>query len=97
MGGGGAPDPCDLTEQTNVNSVDRKVLATLQIGSVLSVVKNAGPPVRLLVQTSAGATLGSITSPSLAQILSCIDAGHQYQAEIRSISGGAVQVSIERR
>jgi hypothetical protein len=95
-GGSGSTDPCDIVEETNVNSINRSVLVTVQVGNILQVEKEGGPPVRLLVKTAPGAVLGSITSPMLAQILACIDAGHDYSAEVTSIAGGAVRVVISR-
>jgi hypothetical protein len=61
-GGGGGdtqPDPCAISEITNLNSVDRAVLATVRVGDVLAVVYLAGPPRRLVVQTRAAGIVGS--------------------------------------
>lgn len=95
--GGGDPDPCDISETTNLNSVNSTILATLRIGDVLAVVYQPGPPARLLAVTSGGAAVGSITSPSMAQIILCITrGGHSYQAEVIAIRGGLCQVQISR-
>lgn len=94
-GGGNESDPCDIVEITNLNSVDATVLATLALGAVLDVVYVAGPPARLLAQSS-GATLGSITSPHMPQLVQCITQGHAYEAEILLIRGGICQVEIRR-
>jgi hypothetical protein len=49
----------------------------------------------LVAQTSAGGTVGSITSPSMPQIIQCItQSGNQYEAEVRSIRGGLCQVEV---
>lgn len=95
-GGGGQPDPCEIVEITALNSVNRTVLATLRVGDVLDVVFQAGPPQQLLAQTR-GQTVGSITSPSMPQIIQCIRAGHAYEAEIKSIRGAICQVEVRRR
>jgi hypothetical protein len=88
------PDHCNIVETTNLNSVDRTVLATLRIGDVLSVVFLPGPPQRLVAQ-SAGRIAGSITSPSMPQIIQCItQGGHSYEAEIVSIRGALCRVEV---
>lgn len=98
--GGGAkapPDPCNITEVTTLNSVDRNVLAGLRPNDRLAVAFQAGPPQRLVAQTQAGATAGSITSPSMLQIIQCIQAGHNYDAVVLSMRGAQCQVRIESR
>lgn len=93
-GGGGNRSFCDIVERTRVNSVDRSVLSTLRQGDLLAVVYNPGPPKRLLVTTSAGLVLGSITAPSLPTIIECIINGKSYVAEILLIQGGICEVEI---
>lgn len=98
--GGGAkppPDPCNITEVTTLNSVNRNVVASLRPNDRLAVVFQAGPPQRLVAQTQAGATAGSITSPSMLQIIQCIQAGHNYDAVVLSVRSAQCQVRIEPR
>jgi hypothetical protein len=95
-GGGGQPDPCEIVETTTLNSANRTALATLRVGDMLDVVFKAGPPQQLLAQ-SRGNTVGSITSPSMPQIIQCIRAGNSYAAEIKSIRGAICQVEVRRR
>jgi hypothetical protein len=98
-GGGGVspPDPCNIIETTSLNSVVRTVLTTLRVGDVLDVVFIAGPPQRLVAQ-AAGGIAGSITSPSMPQIIRCItQGGHSYEAEILSIKGALCQVQVRPR
>ncbi len=99
-GGGGGGDPgrsnqCNIVERTNVNSPDRTVKATLRANDVLHVEYDAGPPKKLLVKTASGATLGSITSPSMAQIIQCILAGYIYEAVVLTITGGLIEVQVQ--
>lgn len=103
-GGGGASGGnagggsfCDIVERTRVNSVIRTVLVTLRHGDLLSIVYDAGPPKRLVLQTTSGMRLGSITSPSLPGLIQCILAGNTYVAEILLIQGGICEVEIRRR
>lgn len=96
-GGGGEvpPDPCNITEITTLNSVNRTVIAGLRPGDRLDVIFQAGPPQRLVAQTAVGAIAGSITSPSMLQFIQCIQAGVSYAAEVLSVRGAQCQVRIE--
>lgn len=93
-GGGGGADPCILVEDTNLNSPVPAVVATLKPGDVLTVRLVAGPPVRVVVQTAAGLTAGSITGAKLPQIIKCLEAGVDYKADIVSVKGAAVRVRV---
>jgi hypothetical protein len=90
----GIPDACNISEVTNLNSVDRTVISGLRVGDQLSVEFEAGPPQRLLAKTPQRATAGSITSPSMLQLIQCIQAGVEYQAEVLGIRGAQCQVRI---
>ncbi len=95
--GGGSTRPsgaCDLIENTTLNSPNRTVIATLRQGDLLDVHLDSGPPQKLLALTLTGSTAGSITSPSMLQIITCIKAGHAYQAEVLSIRGAVCQIQI---
>ena len=99
VGGGGSgqgtvPDVCNITEDTNLNSAVRAVIATLRIGDRLTVEFEPGPPQRLVAKTAARVIAGSITSPSMLQFISCIQAGVEYEALVLSIRGGQCQVRI---
>jgi len=92
--GAGAANPCAISERTSLNSVDRTVLAGVHVGDMLAVVYLAGPPRRLVAQTVAGATVGSITSPSMPQFIQCIQGGYAYEAEVLSIRGALCEVEV---
>lgn len=98
-GKGGAGDvaenPCNIVERTKVNSPDRTVAATVRKNDVLEVEYDQGPPKRLLVRTSSRSILGSITSPSMPQIIQCIISGHAYEALILSIAGGMIEIQVQ--
>ena len=94
-GTGSNPDPCAISETTNLNSVDRGVLATVREGNVLDVIYLPGPPRRLVAQTRTGAIVGSITSPSMPQFIQCMtQSNYQYEAVVLSIRGAICQVEI---
>lgn len=96
--GGGPPDPCAIVEITNVNSPNRTVLAALRPGDMLDVVFQQGPPQRLLAQQPTGSIAGSITSPSMLQIIQCITArGVSYVAEVLSVRGAICQVRVQMK
>lgn len=97
-GGGSSsppPDPCNITEITSLNSVNCTVVASLRQGDRLAVVFQAGPPRQLIAQTATGAIAGSITSPSMLQIIQCIQTGVAYVAEVLSVRGAQCQVQIQ--
>jgi hypothetical protein len=98
-GGGdvGPDDPCHIVEITNLNSVDRAVVAGLRPGDSLALVYEVGPPQRLVATTAAGAIAGSITSPSMLQLIQCMLAGNAYVATVLVVRGAQVQVRIEPR
>lgn len=94
--GGGQPDPCAISEVTNLNSVDRSVLATVRAGDTLPVVYLPGAPRRLVAQTGTGSVVGSITSPLMPQFINCItQSGRTYEAVVLSIRGGQCQVQVQ--
>jgi hypothetical protein len=92
--GGGQPDVCNISEVTNLNSVDPKALITIGVGTVLQVRYAPGPPMRLLAETGQGSTVGSITSPSMPQLIQCIQAGRSYVAEVQALRGGICRVEV---
>ena len=96
IGGGDVPpDPCNIIEATTLNSPNQTVVATLRTGDLLDVVFQPGPPQQLLAQHSSGAVAGSITSPSMLQIIQCItQSGIQYVAEVVSVRSAICQVQL---
>ena len=93
--GGSTPpnDPCALSEVTNVNSPDPKVVPTIKTGEYLDVVLDAGPPARILVRKGSD-VLGSITSSQMRQLIECLQNGRRYKATVLTVRGGMVQVRI---
>lgn len=94
--GGGAtpPDQCNITEDTILNSPNKAVIQTLNVGDILSINLNSGPP-RVLEAMAGAEVAGSITSPSMSQIIECIDKDWQYDAVVLSVTGGRCQVRIQ--
>lgn len=89
---GGEPNPCVFTELTVLASPNAQVVASLGVGSVLTVELQEAP-LRVVVTHQTGIA-GSITSARLADIIECIRYGQAYQARVTQITGGLVQVEI---
>ncbi len=96
-GGGGSPpnDLCNIIETTTLNSPVGAVISALRTGDLLAVVFQAGPPQRLVAEQSPGVLAGSITSPSMLQIIQCINSGVNYVAEVLSVKGAICQIRIK--
>jgi len=86
---------CNIVERTKINSPDATVRSTLRQNDVLDIVYDSGPPKRLLARTSGASILGSITSPSMPQLIQCIMSGYEYEAVVLTLSGGMVEVQVQ--
>ncbi len=95
-GGSGGNDPCAVDEITTINSPARTVLSAVKVGDVLDLVLDLGPPRRLLARAPSGQTAGAITSPSLAQLIRCMQDGVVYGLEVLSLRGAVCLVRIFR-
>ena len=94
---GDGSDPCDIHEDTVLNSPNQAIVSTLRVNDVLNVEYEIGPPRRLLVK-SQNKIAGSITSTSHVRIINCIrNEQRQYEAIVRSIAGGHCTVRIQPR
>ena len=97
LGTGASPDestdPCDIIENTTLNSPDKTVLAMLRAGDALNIELREQP--RRLLATRGDHVAGSITSANHAHIVQCIRSGRAYTAIVRSIRGGLCHVRIQ--
>lgn len=106
-GGGGygpsrSSDDCAIVEQTALNSVKAAALPQIAVGMRLDVEvrqqNNSSVLVACLPQAVGGAVVGSLTPPSLADLLDCIARGRSYVAVVLSIAAPAlVRVEIRPR
>lgn len=91
-------DPCDLRFQTELFSPVPSVIQGLNVGDRLMVqliTRGQSQSVAALTK-STEAVAGTIVAASqLGVLISCL-AQHNYEAEVRSISGSKVTVIIER-
>ncbi len=101
-GGGGIPsinrpnenENCeDLVINTNLASPQAVVISNLNEGSILTIhaVSDQGP---IQALDENGQVAGTIISREQVRILSCINNGTEYEAEILSIENGQCQVQI---
>lgn len=85
----------NLSFQTNLASVDAKVLATVKEGDIYDVVADStiGPAYVLV----GDARLGTIIHSNDVQLLECIFEGTKYQARVVSIDGGKCSVLVRAK
>lgn len=96
-GGGGADggaDKCAIYETAVLASPVPVVVATISVGDILAVELETSPRDRVVVRTNDGQVAGAITSIRLVDMIECIGDGYVYQAEVKSINGGKVEVEI---
>jgi hypothetical protein len=82
-----------LTFRTPLNSPKPDVLATLSVGDRLRVVL-VPPKGPVEVRTTKDRVAGSITSIQMVQLMNCINKGYEYEAEVKSLSGGRCDIEI---
>lgn len=94
-GPAGGGDTCEVIEVTALNSPDKDVISGLSEGDVLGVRYEVGPPQRL-VALKGSQVAGSITSPSMLQIIRCIrERDREYVAIVLNIRGAICQVRVQ--
>lgn len=96
LGGGvGGKDKCALVELTVLNSPVAAVVSGLSVGDILNVELETSPRNRIVVRdVKTGGVAGAITSPRLVDFIECIQGGYAYEAEVKSITGGRVEIEI---
>jgi hypothetical protein len=97
-GGGGVPDTqpsCnDLKFTILVSSPQPAAVAALKVGDVLDIdVAQRGAQVVVRVLQN-GTLVGGLAGPDATRLRNCIEDGHDYQAEVLSITGGQVRVEV---
>lgn len=97
-GGGGVPDTqpsCDILKfNILVSSPQPAAVAALKVGDVLDIdVAQRGAQVVVRVLQN-GTLVGGLAGPDATRLRNCIEDGHDYQAEVLSITGGQVRVEV---
>ena len=97
---GGPTDDCaTLVVETTLNSPVPAVVATLSEHDLLTVEIALTPKgaSQLVAKDRAGNRAGSLTPPSLVQIINCIGKKYMFVAQVIEISGGSVRVRIRAK
>jgi len=91
--GGDTDNRCAIIEQTILNSPVAAVISSLKVGDILLIALETAPRKRV-VALAGGNVAGAITSPRLIDFIECIEAGVEYSAEVKAVSGGRVEIEI---
>ena len=95
--GGIGEDECDISELTILSSPNPQVVNTLSENEVLTIELEGQDRQRLVAKRRDGGVAGAITSKEMPKIAECIRAGFDYEALVRSVDGGRVEVMVQRR
>lgn len=93
-GGGVAKDPCNISVEVTLNSVDQAVLSKSKVGDSVTI-DLLQPPKRVVAKKDKK-NLGSITSGVMLQLIECLEDGAEYAGKITYIMGGVCKIKIER-
>ncbi|OBA85564.1 hypothetical protein A5642_23975 [Mycolicibacterium mucogenicum] len=77
-------------------SPDPEHVASLSEGELLNIEKIDAPVRGVVATLLTGEQVGAI-SRDIVRLRECIDAGHEYEAEVLRVSGGSVTVSVRPR
>lgn len=97
-GGGWVPSGpaarCDtLAFTATVNSPQPAALAAVSVGDVLDV-SLSPPPQQTVVVSKLGATVGALTGPKISTLVSCLQNGYRFEAEVVALNGGICTVEV---
>lgn len=100
-GGGWAPSGpaprCDtLSFTATVNSPQPAALATVNVGDILDV-SLSPPPQQTVLVSKQGATVGALTGSKISTLVSCLQNGYRFEAEVVSLNGGICSVDVRPR
>lgn len=94
LGRGNRPDTClILIIETSLLSPNEEVIRVLRKGAKLKVIYDE-TTTRIQAETVSGEIVGTLASNRTIQLLSCLKAGHKYQAEVMEILGGNCKVKV---
>lgn len=95
--GGGGQDRCGIVERTVLNSPNPDVIATLKAGQLLFIELELAPRKRVVAKIASGEVAGAITSPQLIDFIECLENDYLYEAEVKAVNGGRVEIEIRPR
>ena len=93
-GAGGDGDNCAIVERTVLNSPVAAVIQTLSVGDILLIELEQTPRLRVVAHAVNGQIAGAITSPRLVDFIECLQNNYGYEAVVRSVQGGRVEIEI---
>lgn len=91
----GGGDNCVIRFSARIHGPVPGVANLLTVGEFLSVVRIEGPPIQLRLLNASGKEVGSLAGQrELTRVLSCMEDGHTYLAEVQSSSGSLITVIV---
>jgi hypothetical protein len=73
-----------------------EVIASVKTGEVLVLkLESQGDKPIVVATRKNGDEVGTIGSPHLLQLISCMQEGHKYTADVVSVEGGACRVRVD--
>lgn len=91
-GGGSAGDRCSaLAIRTHLQSPNSVVLATLRVGSKLSLQLDSKGRISAM---KGNAVAGPVLGKEVAQLVECMNKGHAYVARVVTLDGGYCVIDI---
>lgn len=87
-------DICIFDEEATLASPNRGPLSNISVGDVLDVGIDGAS---VVVITDSGDVVGSMTESWVGQLRECIELGHEYEAEVESITGGQCDVIVRNK
>ncbi len=86
---------CELLAfRAQLTSPKPEVVSTLSVGDILEVVVDSMNGQMVVKAVFEGQVAGGLAGPDVIRLRECIDQDHAYQAEVESVNGGQVRVSV---
>jgi hypothetical protein len=90
---GGAVACDSLAFETALSSPKPKIISQLSIGDILDITIQRSGGIETIVAIYSGQIAGGLVINSI-QIISCINQGFNYEAEVREIKGALVKLFV---
>lgn len=87
--------PCErINIRAGVNSPQAEALKDIKLNDVLTLSLQQTPQISIIVSSDSH-VVGSLTGPTIIQLINCIENGHQYSATVVDLDGGSCVVQVE--
>ena len=101
VGGGrpetGGEDPCDISFETTLNSVNAVAIESVSRGSRLKLTPVAENGSERLVAKLGEVTIGVISHPKTLDLIACIRSNNSYVATVSDRTGSLCRVRVQRQ